>query len=662
MLNYFGVDKTNPFGDYNRAGVGLDANAVVSPHKENHVRTLGDNKPLDLYNGNIQNIVSYTAFDQAGQATTHPSVQGIGYRYDQLNRVLDNVTVLKQRSELTSNTIWNNIARDKSPLRELLSYDASGNIKSLGRFKEAMPKNSPDVHGIGYEYDRSLPNDKKANNKLRQATGLPGQNQYVGSKPNYGYDAKGRMVQDVGEDLGSYSPTVPVVQRGKITWTAYDKVKAIIRNGNSTKASLAFTYDAMGNRLSKAVDVPNSTSADYTDNYVYDASGNVMAVYDATGALKEQYMYGLGMVGFYEPLANQQTIQKQYLSFMITDHLQSTRAVVSGVKKTDGNADVKYLADYYSNGLLISSREYGGGSTKPRFGYSQQEWDMETETYNFGARFYSPVTGRFWKTDAYSHMLTDFSPYHFAGNNPIYYKEMNGDYFYASSKFAQTVTLKVLKATFGKNNGFSFDETGKLVHKGSIDMMDTKSRALLLKAFMEDIVDSEKNHVLFVGNAHKIDFGSMVIGSPMGGTCIFDLNTNENSIIKPNTTGGITIGLSLKGIPTNNNYGFWHELGHFWGSLRFKKAVDSDRSAVNFENWVVNSIFNDPTQRDGDDHGGVYRGAKRTSEGLLVPQSQFNPVNFLRLTNIALRTYTPTKKPIYSPRYNPVDPPYKKTK
>jgi len=60
---------------------------------------------------------------------------------------------------------------------------------------------------------------------------------YVNSSYNYAYDEEGRLIKDVQEGID------------KITWAPTGKVKGIRRPDNSTRPSIEFTYDPMGNRI-----------------------------------------------------------------------------------------------------------------------------------------------------------------------------------------------------------------------------------------------------------------------------------------------------------------------------------------------------------------------------------------------------------------------------
>ena len=113
-------------------------------------------------------------------------------------------------------------------------------------------------------------------------------------------------------------------------------------------------------------------------------------------------------------------------NYFKTDHLGSTRAVLSAV---DGVLQVSQRTDYYPFGLsfennnlnknkyLFNGKELQDG----QLGGSMLGW------YDFGARFYDPVLGRWFNVDPAAQVA---NPYLFCGNSPIMYIDKDGRIFW----------------------------------------------------------------------------------------------------------------------------------------------------------------------------------------------------------------------------------------
>ncbi len=50
--------------------------------------------------------------------------------------------------------------------------------------------------------------------------------------------------------------------------------------------------------------------------------------------------------------------------------------------------------------------------------------------YEYGARNYDPAVGRFFTIDNYAESFLNLTPYQYAGNNPVYFIDKNGEYIY----------------------------------------------------------------------------------------------------------------------------------------------------------------------------------------------------------------------------------------
>lgn len=87
------------------------------------------------------------------------------------------------------------------------------------------------------------------------------------------------------------------------------------------------------------------------------------------------------------------------------------------------NADVITANDYYPDGMLMPGRKYSQPNNSYRYGFNGKENDNDVKgegnQQDYGMRIYDPRLGRFLTVDPLAKQYPFYSPYQFAGNNPI---------------------------------------------------------------------------------------------------------------------------------------------------------------------------------------------------------------------------------------------------
>ncbi|KAF7995835.1 hypothetical protein HCN44_006942 [Aphidius gifuensis] len=177
---------------------------------------------------------------------------------------------------------------------------------------------------------------------------------------------------------------------------------------------LRFYYDAQGERILKRV-FNNKGKISHEIYYLRDEQGNVLVDKKIEYLAKSKheiltaYIYGpRGLIGF---------IRNNNFYSVTTDHLGSIRLVIKSGK-------VVAAYDYLPYGEMM--RSYGNDPHGHiMYRYTGQEWDEETQLYNYHARLYDPSIGRFYQPDPKSQY---FSPYKYAGNSPISMVDPDGEY------------------------------------------------------------------------------------------------------------------------------------------------------------------------------------------------------------------------------------------
>jgi RHS repeat-associated protein len=89
---------------------------------------------------------------------------------------------------------------------------------------------------------------------------------------------------------------------------------------------------------------------------------------------------------------------------------------------------VESSSDYYPFGMAMAGRTYSAEGY--RYGFNGKEKDDRGElgetSYDYGFRIYNPRIAKFLSVDPLTKQYPWFSPYQFAGNNPILSKDIDG--------------------------------------------------------------------------------------------------------------------------------------------------------------------------------------------------------------------------------------------
>ncbi|CAN5388934.1 DUF6443 domain-containing protein [soil metagenome] len=299
-------------------------------------------------------------------------LQGYEYNYDRINRLT-----------LANYTTTGLVGR----YNEVLSYDVMGNILSLDRFRNIGNAATP-IDRLIYAYENGT------SSRIQSVTDNSGYDEgQLNGITTYANDVSGNLKSDDKKQLS-------------FTYN-YLNLPYIITKGAST---ITYIYDASGRKLRK---VFSGANRDYVNGIEYDNGGLLNFIQTEEGRARPN-----GASYFYD--------------YMLKDHLGNTKVMI----QQDGV--VSQQADYYPFGMEMNRGANVVTNPANKFKYNGKELQDELgiNLYDYGARFYDPVIGRFTTGDPLAEKSRRFSPYAYGGLNPIRFIDVDGLYFddYSLSK------------------------------------------------------------------------------------------------------------------------------------------------------------------------------------------------------------------------------------
>lgn len=378
---------------------------------------------------------TYTALGQVASVTDNYGVQ-VGSAYDTRNRLARrtwqgtgvdparvdfayDVTGNRTRSDRYADLAGANLVGSTTN-----AYNLAGivtNITHLGAASEVLAKydyafdaaNQITQWSINnqlstFDYDRTgqltnalntaQPNenfrfDANGNRVGAQPSGsyvVGGNNQILSDGTNrYAYDFEGNMV--------SRSNTVTGVLTA-YQWDHRNRLMNVLdyNSGGVVTQTVAFVYDAMNRRLSKAVN-------GQVTRFLYNHDDS-WADLDGSNAVTARYLHGARID---ELLARQRASDGR--GWYLTDHLGTVRDIANAA-----GAAIAHV-EYSSFGQVLSVSNPGAVD---RFLFTGRELDGESALYFFRTRYYSCVLGRFIAEDTLGFEGRDYGLYRYVGNSP----------------------------------------------------------------------------------------------------------------------------------------------------------------------------------------------------------------------------------------------------
>lgn len=181
------------------------------------------------------------------------------------------------------------------------------------------------------------------------------------------------------------------------TWNGLGQLTQVTAPGYAT----TYGYDAFGNRVRKTV---NGTSTRYVVE-----DGQVIVELDNTWQPAAKYAY---YPGIDRPQSMQRAGKRYY-------YLEDAQGNVVAV--TDSVGTIKNTYEYSPYGEAISTTE----TVTNQFRYKGRDWDAEARLYFMRARYYDPLIGRFLSEDPLG-LAGGINPTSFVGGDPVTFMDPMG--------------------------------------------------------------------------------------------------------------------------------------------------------------------------------------------------------------------------------------------
>ena len=398
-------------------------------------------------------------------------------------------------------------------------YDKNGNIKGLQRYGQL----SSTAYGMIDNLTLTL-----NGNQLNRVDDAVAASTYNGdfefknganAADEYSYDANGNLTKDLNKGISG------------ITYNFLNLPNAVTFSDGST---ITYTYGADGTKLRTVHKIGSTTTTtDYCGNVIYENGVQKLLL------TEEGYI----------------TLSDSKYHYYLKDHQGNNRVVISQ------SGTVEETSHYYPFGGVFAS----AGNVQP-YKYNGKELDTKKglNWYDYGARHYDAVLGRFITVDALYDKHFKVSPYVYCGNEPVGRIDPDGNdwrvqthYNRETDKIEYKITVRAALINNSNNKELDIKTlAGQIVEQVNAaytisgdDFVSTMDMQLRTVNSVDDIKDTE--HVL------------QIVDQDM-------LTKTDKSVVMAETyKNSLDVKIGTKAVSNmlnnDDNRTFAHELGHSGG-------------------------------------------------------------------------------------------------
>ena len=428
--------------------------------------------------------ITYT-YNRYGELSgkTYENGQNISYAYDRYGRSSE--IKVTQGDKVLSSTKYGYDTMDR--LTRVIAHDGTATVYTYDENGNRKTATFANGEVLTYSYDecnrlvlqKTVDKNGTVIAQYEYTLGKGGEQEKVtesgacGSvETSYDYDKAGRLTKEVIEknnEKTTYIYTYDAVgnrisknENGEKTEYTYNSRNQLVTETFAT-GTVTYSYDANGSLLNqsgagKAVtytyDVYNRliqyTDGSHTETYTYDAEGvrrskkneteNLLFISDTTGSLSQT-------------LAETDGKENLIAAYTMADVLISqTRNGETSYYLYDGHGDVRALLNeagritdryrYNAYGELVEQT----GDTENHYLYTGEYYDGTSNLYYLRARYMNPSTGTFISMDTYEGSIYDPDTLHkylYANGNPVTYSDPSGNFFSAVGTLVATTISTV---------------------------------------------------------------------------------------------------------------------------------------------------------------------------------------------------------------------------